>query len=106
MSLLQHLFLLASACVQVQHVPDVNVTHQPRADVTFSQSFSASDMVFQMPIEVDVLRGKQVGGHPLLGETIITVATLKGADITLTAPGRPPVNLSAACPPRLATKRR
>jgi hypothetical protein len=98
-SLLQQLIMAASACVQVQHAPVADVVHQPRADVALSPSFSANVLTFELPLTIDLLRGKQVGGRPLLAETPIAKATIKDGAVALTVPGQPPIDLSAACTP-------
>jgi hypothetical protein len=98
-SLLQQLIMAASACVHVQHAPAADVVHQPRADVALSPSFSANILTMELPLTVDLLRGKQVGGRPLLAETAIAKATIKDGTVALAAPGQPPINLFAACTP-------
>jgi hypothetical protein len=67
---------LATGCIAVQHVPSADIAQIPRADVAFSQSPAIDTSRIVVPIVVDVLRGKQVAGRPLLGETVVAEVAL------------------------------
>jgi hypothetical protein len=98
-ALLQQLIMAVSACVQVQHAPVADVAHQPRADVVAAPVVSANDLTVELPLTIDLLRGRQVARRPLLAETPIATVTVKAGVAALTVAGQPPVNLSAPCAP-------
>jgi hypothetical protein len=104
--MLQQVVLLAGACAQVQHIPASNVQHQPSANVAVMSSVSSHNLNVELPITIDLLRGKQAGRRPLLGEAPMAKAAVKGNDVTLTLLGQPPIDLTAACTPVGAPGRR
>jgi hypothetical protein len=105
-SVLQQLVLAASACVQTQHVPVTDALHQPRPDVVYSQALLAIGQTTEVPIEIELLRGKRAGGRPLLGETPVATAVVKAGGVSLQVPGQPAVTLAEACRPLAAPGRR
>ncbi len=76
MALLQHFMALATGCLGALHVPIADVAHMPAADVAFSQPFVLDTSRMVVPIEVDLLRNKQIGSRPLLGEVVVALAPL------------------------------
>jgi hypothetical protein len=98
--------MAASACVHVQHAPVADVVHQPRADVATAPLLSTNVLTFELPLAIDLLRGRQVAGRPLLAETPIAKAIFKDGAVALSVPGQPPVDLSAPCTPVNTPSRR
>jgi hypothetical protein len=90
-ALLQHLLILASACATPVHVPEADVAHLPDADVAVSQSLVPVPEALEVPIVVDLLRGRNGAGRPLLGEVLVTTIA---------------VQPDAACAPTPTAKRR
>lgn len=96
----------AGACEDIRHVAREDVHHQPQPQVEASGGFTIAPDQLDVPVVVDVLRGKGRRG-PVSGETLIGIATLDGAatgeqGVTLQGPAvneAAPVYLGPDCQP-------
>jgi hypothetical protein len=84
-----------------------NVAFQPGrdqgvpADLTPPVQFDSEKL--EIPLKVDVLRGKAAGGRPLVGETTLATATLTRQGAVIAGPalnGGAPVEPAPPCLPR------
>lgn len=56
--------------------------YHPSADVTINPGPAIDTNRMEVPVTVDVLRGRVQGNRPLLGEVPLGTATIEGAKVT------------------------
>jgi hypothetical protein len=78
-SLTQQFILLAQlTCIDVQHVARPDVAHIAKPEVTLNKGPVIDTGEIEIPVTVDVLRGRQGGNRPLLGE--VNLGLVSAAD--------------------------
>lgn len=93
--------VLAGECADINHVAREDVQHRPQPQVESGGGLAIAPDQLDVPVVVDVLRGKGRRG-PVSGETLIGIATTDGRGVALQGPAvneAEPVLLGPDCQP-------
>lgn len=91
----------ANECANLNHAARDDVHHQPQQQVETGGGLRIAPDQLDVPVVVDVLRGKGRRG-PVSGETLIGIATTDGRNVVLQGPAvneAEPVLLGPECQP-------